>query len=219
MRHMRDTLSAADRTRDRHLDQGVRRHYWRARLERQRTLTVERDHYFDAGATQTVIPGLNVGIDLYYKKATDLIDEGQFGPALIFETFNYAKGRVYGTEFTSSYTYKNLYTYANFAYSVAQGTQVVSGQFNFSPAELKYINSHYIFLYYDQTFTSSVGAVYNWRGYSFSLDGIYGSGLRKGFANTGNLPFYIQLDAGISKWIADGGSRRDSSARGDGQYE
>ncbi|MFZ0658211.1 MAG: TonB-dependent receptor, partial [Candidatus Binataceae bacterium] len=166
------------------------------------TPTVERDHYFDAGATQTVIPGLNVGIDSYYKKATDLIDEGQFGPALIFETFNYAKGRVYGTEFTSSYTYKNLYTYANFAYSVAQGTQVVSGQFNFSPAELKYINSHYIFLDHDQTFTSSVGGVYNWRGYSFSLDGIYGSGLRKGFANTGNLPFYIQLDAGISKRIA-----------------
>ncbi len=36
----------------------------------------------------------------------------------------------------------------------------------------------------------------------FSIDAIYGSGLRKGFANTGNLPFYIQLDAGISKRIA-----------------
>ncbi|MGC1678033.1 MAG: TonB-dependent receptor [Candidatus Binataceae bacterium] len=166
------------------------------------TPTVERDHYFDVGATQTVIPGLNLGIDSYYKKATDLIDEGQFGPALIYETFNYAKGRVYGTEFTSSYTYNDFYTYANFAYSVAQGTQIESGQFNFSPAELKYINSHYIFLDHDQTFTSSVGAVYNWKGYTFSIDGIYGSGLRRGFANTGNLPFYIQVDAGISKRIA-----------------
>jgi outer membrane receptor protein involved in Fe transport len=166
------------------------------------TPTVERDHYFDVGATQNIIPGLNVGIDSYYKKATDLIDEGQFGPALIYETFNYAKGRVYGTEFTSSYTRKNLYTYANFAYSVAQGTQVESGQFNFTRSELAYINSHYIFLDHDQTFTSSVGAVYNWNGYMFSIDGIYGSGLRKGFANTGNLPFYIQLDAGIAKRIA-----------------
>lgn len=166
------------------------------------TPTVERDHYFDAGATQTIIPGLNVGVDAYYKKATDLIDEGQFGPALIYETFNYAKGRVYGTEFTSSFTYKNLYTYANFAYSVAQGTQVESGQFNFAPDELKYISSHYVFLDHDQTFTASVGGVYNWNGYTFSLDGIYGSGLRKGFANTGNLPFYIQVDAGIAKRIA-----------------
>lgn len=163
------------------------------------TPTVERDHLFDAGVTQEVIPGLNVGIDSYYKKAADLIDEGQFGPALIFETFNYAKGRVWGVEFTGSYTHENIYAYENFAYSVAQGTQVESGQFNFAPDELKYISSHYIFLDHDQTFTNSAGAVYNWHGFAFSIDGIYGSGLRSGFANTGNLPFYIQVDAGIAK--------------------
>jgi outer membrane receptor protein involved in Fe transport len=165
------------------------------------TPTVERDHLFDAGVTQEVIPGLNVGIDSYYKKATDLIDEGQFGPALIFETFNYAKGRVWGVEFTGSYTHEGFYAYDNFAYSVAQGTQVESGQFNFTPAELAYISSHYIFLDHDQTFTNSAGGVYNWRGWMFSVDGIYGSGLRSGFANTGNLPFYIQVDTGITKRV------------------
>ena len=165
------------------------------------TPTVERDHLFDAGVTQEIIPGLNVGIDSYYKKAADLIDEGQFGPALIFETFNYAKGRVWGVEFTGSYTHENFYAYNNFAYSVAQGTQVESGQFNFAPDELKYINSHYIFLDHDQTFTNSAGAVYNWHGFAFSIDGIYGSGLRTGFANTGNLPFYIQVDAGITRRV------------------
>src|SRR5579862_5733822 len=117
--------------------------------------TVERDHLFDAGVTQEVVRGLNVGIDSYYKKAADLIDEGQFGPALIFETFNYRKGRVWGVEFTGSYSHENIYAYENFAYSVAQGTQVESGQFNFAPAELKYISSHYIFLDHDQTFTNS----------------------------------------------------------------
>src|SRR5271156_990598 len=165
------------------------------------TPTVERDHLFDAGITQDLLPGLNVGIDSYYKKASDLIDEGQFGPALIFETFNYAKGRVWGTEFTGSYTHDNLYAYENFAYSVAQGTQVESGQFNFTPAELSFINSHYIFLDHDQTFTNSAGAVYNWRGWTFSIDSVYGSGLRSGFANTGNLPFYIQVDAGITRRV------------------
>jgi outer membrane receptor protein involved in Fe transport len=165
------------------------------------TPTVERDHLFDAGVIEQLIPGLSLGVDAYYKKAVDLIDEGQFGPALIFETFNYHKGRVWGTEFTSSYTRNNLYTYANFAYSVAQGTQVESGQFNFAPDELKFIASHYIFLDHDQTFTSSVGGVYKWNGYMFSIDGVYGSGLRSGFANTGNLPFYIQVDGAIAKRI------------------
>ena len=168
--------------------------------------TVERDHLFDVGATQEIIPGLNVGIDSYYKKAVDLIDEGQFGPALIFETFNYRKGRVYGVEFTGSYSHENFYAYENFAWSVAQGTQVESGQFNFTPDRLAFINTHYIFLDHDQTFTNSAGAVYNWKGWMFSLDGIYGSGLRSGFANTGNLPFYIQLDAGISKRIEIAGA-------------
>ncbi|MGA7870971.1 MAG: TonB-dependent receptor [Candidatus Binatus sp.] len=167
------------------------------------TPTVERDHLFDVGVIQDVlpVPGLQVGIDSYYKKASELIDEGQFGPALIFETFNYNKGRVWGVEFTGSYNHENIYAYENFAYSVAQGTQVESGQFNFAPDELKYINSHYIFLDHDQTFTNSAGAVYNWRGWMFSVDGIYGSGLRSGFANTGNLPFYIQVDAGITRRV------------------
>jgi outer membrane receptor protein involved in Fe transport len=163
------------------------------------TPTVERDHLFDVGATQRILPGLDVGIDAYYKKARDLIDEGQFGPALLFETFNYSKGRVYGVEFTSSYTRESLYAYGNFAYSVAQGTQVESGQFNFGPDELQYISSHYVFLDHDQTFSFSGGAVYNWKGFMFSFDGIYGSGLRSGFANTGNLPYYIQVDAGITR--------------------
>ncbi len=165
------------------------------------TPTVERDHLFDVGVIQQVIPGLNLGIDAYYKKAADLIDEGQFGPALIFETFNYHKGRVWGTEFSSSYSHENLYAYANFAYSVAQGTQVESGQFNFAPDELKYISNHYVFLDHDQTFTSSAGAAYRWHGFTLTFDGIYGSGLRSGFANTGSLPFYIQLNAGIIKRI------------------
>ena len=104
-------------------------------------------------------------------------------------------------EFTNSYNHENIYAYDNFAYSVAQGTQVESGQFNFAPDELKYINSHYIFLDHDQTFTNSAGAVYTWHGFAFSIDGIYGSGLRSGFANTGNLPYYIQVDGGITRRV------------------
>jgi outer membrane receptor protein involved in Fe transport len=162
----------------------------------------ERAHYFDVGAMQQIARGLNLGIDSYYKMATDLLDEGQFGAALVFSPFNYAKGRVYGVETTLSYNLnERLTSYLNFAYSVAQGTNVESGQFNFSPAELSYIATHYVFLDHDETFTASGGATYRWRGFNFLFDGIYGSGLRSGFANTGNLPFYVQLNVGITKQI------------------
>jgi outer membrane receptor protein involved in Fe transport len=159
----------------------------------------ERAHYFDVGVTQNLPYGLKVDLDSYYKKSVDLIDEGQFGPTLIFTPFNYHKGRQYGVEFTTSLNRENLTAYTNFAYSVAQGTQLESDQFLFGPDKLAYIAHHYVFLDHDQTFSASAGAAYNWDGFLFSLDGIYGSGLRRGFANTRNQPFYIQFNAGIAK--------------------
>jgi outer membrane receptor protein involved in Fe transport len=162
----------------------------------------ERAHYFDAGVTQRIGSDFSLGVDGYFKYADHLIDEGQFGTALIFSDFNYKRGRIYGTEVTGSYTHGPLSAYVNFAYSVAQGTQVETGQFNFGPDELAYISNHFIFLDHDQTFTSSGGAAYAWHGYGLRLDYLYGSGLRSGFANTGNLPFYIQVNAGVSKRFA-----------------
>jgi outer membrane receptor protein involved in Fe transport len=162
-------------------------------------ISPERAHYFDVGVTQNLPYGLKVDLDSYYKKSTDLIDEGQFGPTLIFTPFNYAKGRQYGVEFTTSLSRENLTVYTNFAYSVAQGIVHESDQFLFAPDDLAYVRTHYIFLDHDQTFTESAGIAYKLYGFLLTLDNIYGSGLRSGFANTGNQPFYIQFNAGIAK--------------------
>jgi outer membrane receptor protein involved in Fe transport len=170
-------------------------------VKQDTTIAPERAHYFDAGVTQLLPHGLKVDLDSYYKKSTDLIDEGQFGPTLIFTPFNYAKGRQYGVEFSASWNWENLTAYTNFAYAVAQGIDIVSDQFLFGADELAYIKNHYVFLDHDQTFTQSGGVAYEWQGFLFTLDNIYQSGLRRGFANTGNLPFYIQFNAGITKSV------------------
>jgi hypothetical protein len=162
----------------------------------------ERAHYFDVGATQNLPYGVKVDLDSYYKKSTDLLDEGQFGPTLIFTPFNYAKGRQYGVEFTTSLNRENLSVYTNFAYSVAQGINRSSEQFLFAPDELAFSKTHYIFLDHDQTFSESAGIAYNLYGFLLTLTNIYGSGLRSGFANTKNQPFYIQFDAGIARHFA-----------------
>jgi len=164
-------------------------------------ISPERAHYFDAGVTQNFPYGIKAGIDSYYKKSRDLIDEGQFGPTLIFTPFNYDKGRQYGVEVTTSLNRENLSAYTNFAYGVAQGINIVSEQFLFGANELSYIKNHYVFLDHDQTFSASGGISYNLAGFQFTLDGLYGSGLRSGFANTGNLPFYIQFNAGVVKSV------------------
>ena len=76
-------------------------------------------HYFDAGVTQKITSALNVGVDGFYKKVADLIDEGRFGQALIFSPFNYAKGEIWGVELTGNYRAGNFATYANLARTVS----------------------------------------------------------------------------------------------------
>ena len=159
----------------------------------------ERSHYFDAGFTHKLTQNLQVGVDAYYKSVENLIDEGQFGAALVFTPFNYAQGRIYGIEGTVSYKQDDLSLYGNIAWGRAMGKNIISGQFNFDPvAELPYIANHWIYLDHDQRLTGSAGASFNWNDTTFSAKAIYGSGLRAGFVNTGVLPAYWQVDAGVS---------------------
>ena len=58
----------------------------------------ERSNYFDAGVDQKIYRDargtceLDLGVDAYYKIATDLIDNGLFGQAYVLSAFNYARG-------------------------------------------------------------------------------------------------------------------------------
>jgi outer membrane receptor protein involved in Fe transport len=157
----------------------------------------ERSHYFDVGISQRVTSDLTLGLDAYYKIARDLIDEGQFGTALIYTPYNYNYGRVYGVEFTVNYKHKNVSAYANVAWSRAQGEGIESAQFNFMPAELAYAANHYIFLDHDQRVTASFGGAYTLGMTTFSADGLVGSGLRSGFDNTDKLPWYWQFNLAV----------------------
>ncbi|MGY2930431.1 hypothetical protein ACVWZ6_000033 [Bradyrhizobium sp. GM6.1] len=75
----------------------------------------ERSHYFDVGVTQKLLPGLEVGVDGYYKMARDLLDDGQFGAAYVLTAFNYEKGDNYGVELSAKYTDTHFRAYANIA--------------------------------------------------------------------------------------------------------
>ncbi len=156
----------------------------------------ERDDYFDLGVIQQM-GAVTLGLDAYYKKAHNLLDLGQFGSALIYTPFNYQYGRIYGLEFTANYKRNHLSAYLNVALSRAMGKNVNSAQFNFDPDELAYISNHWVNLDHDQRVTISFGGAYTFHQTTVSVDGIVGSGLREGFANTGKLPMYEQVDLSV----------------------
>ncbi len=145
----------------------------------------ERSHYFDAGVDQRIPLGctnpaakdcttLDLGVDAYYKIATDLIDNGVFGQALVLSAFNYAQGVVEGVELSGKFHSGNFQAYANLALGFEKATDVVSNQYlfdNTTPlADLggltlqQYVDSHWIYTDHTQLVTGSAGAAYQFCG-------------------------------------------------------
>jgi len=183
----------------------------------------ERSNVFDAGVDQKIplacasptAPDcsiLELGIDAYYKVATDLIDNGNFGQALVLSAFNYAQGISQGIEFSAKYHSGNLQAYANLAVGQEKATNVVSNQYLFDNTVLladlggqtlqQFVDSHWIYTDHNQIVTGSAGVSYLWNGTRYSADMIYGSGLRTGDANIGSEAPYAQFNVGASHEFA-----------------
>ncbi len=178
----------------------------------ENSVKAERADYFDVGITHqwnNLGAGtLSTGIDGYYKQAQNQIDDGQFGQAIILQPFNYAKGQVDGVEFTGDYQLKGLFAekdafnaYSNFAVSQAFGEDIISNQYEFSAADVAYIQNHYIYLDHNQTYTGSFGASYSLDDTTLYADLLYQSGLRADASNAPNgasLPGYEPLNLGLA---------------------
>jgi hypothetical protein len=160
----------------------------------------ERATYFDIGIDQKLRSSITMGVDVYYKRSTDTLDDGQFGQAVVLDQFNYAHGFSQGAEFKIDYDRDGFRTYANLSVEVTKAKEVVSNQYVIGdPVELAYLANHYTYASDAQTVSASFGASYRWRGILASVDGIYGSGLRTGFANEAHTPGYTQWNSAISR--------------------
>ena len=172
----------------------------------------ERSNYFDVGAEQVVAPGLSMGIDLYYKRAKDMLDDGQFGNVPILTQFNWANGYSEGGEFKVNYTKGNFNTYANFAYNISRATGPESNQYLFDADEFAYLQTHWHYTDDMQRMTGSAGASYRFmNATTVSANLIYGSGLRSGdfpevAPNDTHATPYVSVNTGIAhdvRWSTD----------------
>jgi outer membrane receptor protein involved in Fe transport len=184
----------------------------------------EREHYFDGGVEQRFNGGFKLALDAYYKIKRDLLDEGQFGSAVILSPFNYAKGYAWGVELSGNYTHGPLDLYANVARGQEKGKDIVSSQYFFEPDELAYIANHYIYTDHSQKWTASGGASYTIHDGIGTLvptaDFIYASGLRTDdpaglVPNGGTLPGYFVLNAGLAQNFDGPGALRGLTVRAD----
>ncbi len=158
----------------------------------------ERSHYFDVGIDQKLLPGLTFGLDAYYKIATDLIDDGQFGQAVVLTQFNWAHGYSEGAEAKVKYQSGNFNAYANFAFNITRATDPTSNQYLLDADEYAFLLTHYHYTDDFQMLTGSAGASYRWDRTLFSIGMRYGSGLPTGFANSSFNEPYVTANLGIA---------------------
>lgn len=162
----------------------------------------ERTHYYDIGISHQIGKTWTLTADAYYKKIKNLMDEGQFGQALILSPYNYEKGYAKGVELSAIYNEKNVGAFLNLSIQQAKGQNIVSGQSLFAPDKLAYIANHYVYLDHDQTVTLSGGANYKFGESKLSTDFLYGTGLRKtpagGAPNSAAVPHYTTVNAAFT---------------------
>jgi outer membrane receptor protein involved in Fe transport len=165
-------------------------------------LQIERGNVVDGGVSQELFPGFKASVDLYYKFSRNGIDFGQFGAPIITIPFNYGIVANRGVELTTTYENGPFSYYGNLAIARQQAKGIVSGQFNFAPADLLTVDEVGIQTDHSQLMTASAGASYVWLGTRFAIDILAGTGARttqpNGPINGASLPSWEQVNIGIS---------------------
>jgi outer membrane receptor protein involved in Fe transport len=154
----------------------------------------EDDYEWDIGAVHQLSEHLTVSEDDFFELTKHYLDTGQFGDVPIFAPFNYKNGYIWGTETAVTYNTGNLSIHGSATIGENMQKGVATGQFNFDPDELAYINGNHIVLDHQPLYGASGGVTYRWKPYVFSAAAIYSSGLRGGFADLEALPHVVQVD-------------------------
>ena len=154
----------------------------------------EDDYEWDVGIVHQLTRNISISEDAFYEYTKHYLDTGQFGDVPIFAPFNYKHGYIWGTETAITYNSENLSAHASTTIGRNMQKGVATGQFNFDPDELGYINRHYIVLDHQPLYGAAAGIAYRWKPWDFSADLLYSSGLRGGFADLESLPHLVQVN-------------------------
>jgi outer membrane receptor protein involved in Fe transport len=168
--------------------------------DRDNPQQAERDHYFDAGVSRQFTKSWQVNVDSFCKVAKNLLDDGQFGTAVILNNLNYQEGLVYGAELSSTYQHGPFSAYGNFSYVQTSAENINSSEYEFPNNELNYVAANSIQLDHQGRYTASGGVAYTLlKDTQIHADLLYGNGLRAGFANFEKLPSYWTVNAGVEQ--------------------
>ncbi len=159
----------------------------------------ETDYYWDIGVVHELTAHLVFTQDNYFRIDRHYLDEGQFGYVPIDAPLNYVRGYGGGSENSLTWNLPDFALRAGVFVAREEDRGVATGQFNFDPDELAYIDRHYFVLDHTPLVGASGGAAWRWRSYHFTADSLFSSGLRGGFANQMKLPDVWQVNLSAAR--------------------
>jgi outer membrane cobalamin receptor len=152
----------------------------------------EKDNFFEVGIARDVAGTHVMSFNVYYKLATDMLDDSQLLNTAIATPYNYSQGYAYGAEFSvHGKLTPELSDFFNYSYDIAKGENISGGSFAFStPQPVNTFN----YLDHVQVHTANYGLTYAKNNYYGTVEGLYGSGLRTGPNNSASLPEHFTYD-------------------------
>lgn len=151
----------------------------------------EADNFFEVGVAQQFGNAQVANLNLYYKNATNMLDDTQLLNTAIASPYNYQNGYAYGVEFSlKGKINSDISDYANYSYEIAKGQNISGGSFTGVTAP----PNTYLFLDHVQIHTANAGLTYAKDQYYGTMQGVFGSGLRTGPNNSLNVPAHFTMD-------------------------
>jgi outer membrane receptor for ferrienterochelin and colicin len=154
----------------------------------------EKDDYYEFGVAQQFLDTHVALLNVYYKDATNMLDDAQLFNTSIAQPYNFANGFAYGAELSIKGEINNHWSeFLNYSYEIAKGRGISGGLFAVGPPS----DNDYHFLDHVQVQTANGGLTYKQKRFWWTTQALFGSGLRTDPNNGSSLPSHLTFDTTV----------------------
>jgi hypothetical protein len=175
----------------------------------------ETDDYFDGGIQRHSGP-LTLGLDLYWRRARNLLAQRELPGRAAPAAFGFRRARFRGVEFSAAYARGPVTAWANLSLSAARARDIFGGSALFGPTTLAAARGRWLALASDRPAAVSAGATWRLGRLDLSADLLAGSGsvrtLRLDAPNGARAPAYATLALAAVHHLRVGGHSIDIRA-------
>ena len=158
-------------------------------------IKAEKADFYELGVTRQVFGEQVASFNVFYKNGINFLDDAQLGRTPIAQPFNFTKGYAYGAELgLRGKIDRDWSNYFNYSYLIARAYGMTSGG--------GWANDHgqsagYQNMDHSQMHTANAGVTYSKKGFWWTTQALFGSGLWTGPNNSIGLPSHLTFDTTV----------------------